>query len=68
MGGAESPFVLRAGVGALVLSKQQVDGMIKDKKHKVWPADVKIALTYRLDPAALPHAFVRAVLESARRR
>lgn len=55
------PELARACVGTIVLSKNQIDGMIKDKKGKTWPSDITLSVSYRLDPFTLPQMFKSAV-------
>jgi phosphatidylinositol-3,4,5-trisphosphate 3-phosphatase/dual-specificity protein phosphatase PTEN len=58
----EAADPLTSTVGTLILFKRQLDGPggIKDKKHAVWPCDLRLALTYRLLDA--PGAYFEAVL------
>jgi phosphatidylinositol-3,4,5-trisphosphate 3-phosphatase and dual-specificity protein phosphatase PTEN len=62
--------IKRASIGCAVFGKNELDGVSKDRKHRAWPQDVQLSITYSLlgissnkGGVRLPHMYLRSVLK-----
>lgn len=62
--------IQRSSIGCAVFGKNELDGVSKDRKHRVWPQDVQLSITYSLlgvpaseGGAQLPHFYLRSVMK-----
>lgn len=61
--------IQRSSIGCAVFGKNELDGVSKDRKHRAWPQDVQLSITYSLlgvpfseGGSRLPHMYIRSVL------